>query len=371
MFPRWWPRQLGVPFFIGLVLMLFIGLACIVRPDLFLDEPPATRTPRLPPPEAADDWYQLYFTQPELTASLDAPTRGLPERVAETIDAAEATLDIAMYEFDLKPLAAAIIDAHQRGVRVRLVTETDYLDEAGTHALQAAGIPVVDDRSEDLMHHKFVVVDGAAVWTGSMNFTSSDAYRNNNTVIYLQSEEVAANYTQEFEEMFTEHRFGSASLADTPNPVVTLGDTRLENYFSPDDGVAARLLEVLETAEQSIYFMAFAFTRQDLAQVLLDKAAAGVEVRGVFETRQITAGADQAWRLLTEGGLAGSVRQDGNRYNMHNKVFIIDEAVVVLGSYNFSNNAERRNDENILFIYNPQLAQAMLAEWERIWAEAQ
>jgi phosphatidylserine/phosphatidylglycerophosphate/cardiolipin synthase-like enzyme len=269
------------------------------------------------------------------------------------------------------PLAEALIAAHERGVRVRMVTETDYLDERGTQALAAAGIPVVDDRNEDLMHDKFVVVDGAEVWTGSMNFTHSDAYRNNNTVIYIESTRLAENYTREFEEMFEDHVFGSISPDDTPNPVVTVNGTRIENYFSPDDGVAAHLLEVLEGAEHSIYFMAFAFTRQDMAQVLLDQAAAGLDVRGVFETRQVEAGANQAWLLLTEGGLADSVRQDGNRYNMHSKVFIIDEAVVVLGSYNFSNNAERRNDENILFIYNPTMAQAMLAEWHRIWAEAE
>jgi phosphatidylserine/phosphatidylglycerophosphate/cardiolipin synthase-like enzyme len=170
--------------------------------------------------------------------------------------------------------------------------------------------------------------------------------------------------------MFEDQAFGPTSPADTPNPLVTLDGTRLATYFSPDDGVAAHVLEVLEAAQRSIYFMAFSFTRADFSEALLERAEAGVDVRGVFETRQIAAGGDQAWKLLTEGGLAGSVRQDGNRYNLHNKVFIVDQAIVVTGSYNFSGNAEDSNDENLLIVHNPEIAAAYFAEWERVWAQA-
>ena len=87
-------------------------------------------------------------------------------------------------------------------------------------------------------------------------------------------------------------------------------------------------------------------------------------------TRQIAAGGDQAWLLLTQGGLQSQVRQDGNPYNLHSKVFIIDRAVVVMGSYNFSKNAEDSNDENVLILHNPDIAEAYYAEWERVWADA-
>jgi phosphatidylserine/phosphatidylglycerophosphate/cardiolipin synthase-like enzyme len=220
------------------------------------------------------------------------------------------------------------------------------------------------------MHHKFVVLDGASVWTGSMNFTRNDAYRNDNLVVHIDSVRLAQNYSYEFEEMFGRQLFGPASPADTPHPLVTLDGTRLANYFSPDDGVAAHIIDVLAAAHSSIYFMAYSFTRADFAQMLLERARAGVDVRGVFETRQIAAGADQAWKLLAEGGLAGLVRQDGNRYSLHSKAFIVDESVVIMGSYNFSRNAEEFNDENILILYNQEIARALLAEWQRVWDQA-
>ena len=65
------------------------------------------------------------------------------------------------------------------------------------------------------------------------------------------------------------------------------------------------------------------------------------------------------------------MRLDGNPLNMHHKVIIIDESVVIFGSYNFSRSAEERNDENTLIIHNPELAAQFLAEFERVQAKAQ
>jgi phosphatidylserine/phosphatidylglycerophosphate/cardiolipin synthase-like enzyme len=333
----------------------------------------ATFTPAPPTPvgeASGGDWYRLYFTTPEQTAALEQPTGGIPDRIAESIQAARQSVDVAVFEFNLMPLAEALLRAQARGVRVRLVTDADTMSEAPVQALAAAGVPVVADARDEFMHHKFVVLDGSSVWTGSMNFTRNDAYRNDNVVIHITSVRLAENYAHEFEEMFSARTFGPRSPADTPHPLVTLDGTRVASYFSPDDGVAAHVRDVLAGAQRSIYFMAFAFTRLDLADALLERAAAGVDVRGVFETRQIAAGADQAWQRLTQGGLAEQVRQDGNPYNLHSKVFIVDESIAILGSYNFSRNAEENNDENILILFHADIARALVAEWQRVWSQA-
>ena len=327
---------------------------------------PATVSPTTP----AGGWYSLYFTTPDATARLENPTGGIPDAVIASFDAAQASIDVAMYQFTWEPLADALVRALARGVRVRLVTDTDSLGDEAIQRLRDAGVPVVDDGRAALMHDKFVVVDGSVVWTGSLNFTRNDAYRNNNVFIQIRSARLAQNYTAEFEEMFAQRAFGPQSPADTPNPVVRLDGTEIENYFSPEDGVARRILSLLNGAQRSIYFMAFAFTRQDFAEALLGRASHGVTVKGVFEASQLTESGDLAWSLLTGGGLAANVRQDGNPYNLHTKVFIVDEDAVVLGSYNFSRNAEEANDENVLIIHNADIARAMLAEWQRAWDKA-
>jgi len=220
------------------------------------------------------------------------------------------------------------------------------------------------------MHDKFAVVDGAAVWTGSMNYTFSDAYRNDNNVIAIQSPALARIYTQEFEKLFISKAFGAHSPPNRPPAAVTVAGTEIETYFSPAGAAAAHVDDALLAARDSIYFMAFDFTRQDFGQTLLDQAEAGRDVRGVFEGAQLAAGGDQVWTMLTKGGLAANVRKDGNQYNLHDKVFIIDKATVVTGSYNFSASAEDDNDENTLIIHNPAIAAAYFAAWEKVWAQA-
>ena len=135
--------------------------------------------------------------------------------------------------------------------------------------------------------------------------------------------------------------------------------------------MAPHIDDALASAQHSIYFLAFSFTRRDLGQTLLDQAAAGRDVRGVFEAEQVAAGSDAVWTMLTRGGLAANIRRDGNTKNMHDKVFVVDRAIVITGSYNFSASAEDDNDENALILHDPTIGAAYYAQWERVWAEGQ
>src|SRR5947209_11512489 len=149
-------------------------------------------------------WYSLYFTTPAVTANLTNPTGGIPQQIAVAFDSAQHTIDLAMYQFDLLPLAEALLRAKQRGVIVRVVTDSDSFDMDGIRLLRQAGVPVVPDQRQPIMHDKFAVIDSAVVWTGSMNFTYSDSYRNDNNVNAIRSAELAQNYTDELEKMFAD-----------------------------------------------------------------------------------------------------------------------------------------------------------------------
>jgi phosphatidylserine/phosphatidylglycerophosphate/cardiolipin synthase-like enzyme len=242
---------------------------------------------------------------------------------------------------------------------VRVVAESDNLDAAEIQQLKEAGIPVLGDRREGLMHNKFVIIDRQQVWTGSMNFTINGAYRNNNNLLGIHSSQLAQNYTAEFEEMFTDDRFGPGSPANTPNTLLWAEDTLLETYFSPDDGVATRLLDLVSSAQGSVHFMAYSFTSDDLAQALIERAGAGVVVSGILEESQARSNTGGEYENLRQSGV--DVRLGGQSGNMHHKVLIIDGSIVVAGSYNFSQSAETRNDENVLIIHNPEIAAQYLA----------
>ena len=289
--------------------------------------------------------------------------------MADAIYAARLSLDVAAYSLNLWSIRDAILNAWHRGAVVRIVMESDNMDSDEAQALIAAGIPILGDRREGLMHDKFVVIDRQEVWTGSMNFTTGSAYKDNNNLIRIRSAEVAQDYTQEFNEMFVEDKFGPDVFADTLYPSLTIGDTPLEIYFSPDDGVAVHLVTLIQSAQESINFMAYSFTSNDIGAVVMERAAAGVVVSGVMDEGQVNFGQGSEYDPFRQAGL--DVRLDGNPGLMHLKVIIIDDSIVITGSYNFSTSAEEVNDENLIVIYSPDIAAQYLAEFMRIYTQAQ
>jgi phosphatidylserine/phosphatidylglycerophosphate/cardiolipin synthase-like enzyme len=316
----------------------------------------------------ANGWLVIYFTDPSAPHAADF-TGGPDEFLAAAIDQARLSVDMAAYSLNLWSIRDALIHAHQRGVVVRMVMESDNMDNQEVQQILDAGIPVIGDQREGLMHNKFVVIDRSAVWTGSMNYTTSGAYQDNNNLICIRSTQVVEDYTTEFNQMFEENLFGPEKRAATPNPGLTIDGTPVEIYFSPDDGVAVQLLALLQEAQDSIYFMAYSFTANDLGDAIRQRAAAGLTVAGVMDDGQINSNRGTEYDPFKQAGL--DVRRDGNAGLMHHKVIIIDQKIVITGSYNFSASAETSNDENVVIIHNADVAAQYLEEFQRVYDQAQ
>ncbi|GAB4467973.1 MAG: phospholipase D-like domain-containing protein [Anaerolineae bacterium] len=310
--------------------------------------------------------WAVYFTNPA-TSFDDVTTGGVEENLIALIDQAQVSIDLAVFEFNLENVAQALINAHNRGVRVRIVYDDEHTeDDPQMEELIDAGIPATPDQRSAYMHNKFFVIDRQIVWTGSTNMTINDAYRNNNNAIVIISPELAENYTAEFEEMFN-GEFGPTSPANTPYPGVAVGDMWVETYFSPEDDVMTQLISLVSEAQSSIHFMAFSFTDEGLANAMLERAAAGVDVRGVFETRGANTEYSSCPPLLRAGL---DVRLDSNPRTLHHKVIIIDGRIVATGSFNYSSNATTSNDENLLIVHNPAVAALYEEEFNRIMGSA-
>jgi len=336
-------------------------------------EEPSTDSSNNPTPGASNtttggDWYDLYFTTPIYPDRPENRPDKVPimEALIAAINSAQSTLDIAIYELNLAEIGEAILAARDRGVKVRMVTDTDEIDHLEVLIdLNEQGIPMVEDDRSAIMHNKFVIVDGQSVWTGSWNFTPNGTYRNSNHGIYIQSPELAQIYTTEFEELFG-GAFGPRSPS-TPEQTVNIDGTSIEVCFAPEDKCANRLTEVINQAEQSIHIMAFSFTHDDMGAAVIERGQAGVEVRAIFETR----GSQTQYSELGGFQQAGfDAVQDGNPYTYHHKAIVIDGEQTVLGSFNFSNNADKSNDENLLIIDNVDIAQQFIAEFERGYEQA-
>jgi phosphatidylserine/phosphatidylglycerophosphate/cardiolipin synthase-like enzyme len=330
---------------------------------------PTPFPPRVTPDaDSTSSWLNVYFTDPGAPNAADYEG-GPDEALAAAIDGARLSVDMAAYTLNLWSIRDALLDAHQRGVVVRMVMESDNMDSSEVEQIREAGIPVIGDQREGLMHNKFVVIDRSEVWTGSMNYSVGAAYHDNNNLLCIHSSQVAEDYLFVFNEMFEQNLFGASTRAPTANPDLVVEGTPINVYFSPEDGIAQHLLDLIQNAQKSISFLAYAFTSDELGDALRQREAAGVHVSGVMDSEQINSNQGGEYDRFMQAGL--DIHRDGNEGLMHNKVIIIDEKIVITGSYNFTASAEEANDENVVILDNPEIAAQYLAEFRRIYDQGQ
>lgn len=322
------------------------------------------------PASPADaEWYTIAFTTP--TCPPEEERRGgLDERIAADLATAQTRVDVAAYDLDAPAIVEALIGLEKRGVPVRIVTDTDNEDLPSIRRLRRNGLSVVTDDRSGLMHNKFIIIDDRILWTGSMNLTTNGVYCNNNNFVRFENvSPLIENYRTEMDEMYNERLFGPTSPVNTPYPTIIYAGVEMQNIFVPEESAALVIAREVARAQEEVLIMAFSFTSEPIGEALLGRASSGVRVRGIFETT----GSETAFSYYTKLQEAGypsvDVRQDTNPRIMHHKVIVIDRRTVIFGSYNFTDNADRRNDENVLIVHDAAFAAPFLAEFERLWNE--
>lgn len=319
-------------------------------------------------------WWEVYFTDRLNVNDPEQWQNSIEGKLIEKINAAQNSIHIAAFEFDLTPVADALIAARQRGVDVRWVTD----DENGLEAdeepgrgqfamLQNAGIEVRADARSALMHNKFIIFDYQTVWTGSTNLTKNGIFKQENNALVIHSPVVAAMYEKEFQEMW-DGQFGPKSPSQLAEQTTNVEGTPIWIVFTPEDGALEQaIIPLVNAAQFEVRFLAFSFTDYPLANAMIQRFQNGASVAGVYENVGSDTDAAEFGTLFCAGV---SVRRDGNPGFMHDKVIIVDQRYIITGSLNFSTNAEDSNDENVIILDNAEIARLYLQEFDRIWSQA-
>lgn len=275
------------------------------------------------------------------------PKDNCKQALMDAISPSKKSVHCAFFDVDLKGLAE-LIGNKSSHVDVKLVVDDENYG-------MIKGPRVKKDTSSQYSHNKFCIIDSRIVTTGSMNPTDNGADKNNNNLLVINSAYLAKNYEDEFKELW-DGKFGKGEKVKYP--VIYLNGHKVENYFCPEDSCSKKIAKELKNAEKSIYFMAFSFTHEGIADAILfnDKA----DIKGLFEKRGSGSEYSQYNRLK---GFGLDVRLDNNPYTMHHKVFIIDNSTVITGSMNPTASGDRKNDENILIIENKAIADRYLEEF--------
>lgn len=150
-------------------------------------------------------------------------------------------------------------------------------------------------------------------------------------------------------------------------PVVKESANSIEVYFCPQDACADKLIRKIDSAKSSLYVAIYSLTLDGISDALIRAKNRGVEVKVIFDSDQSKNAASDDERMGNEG--VKVAYRNGSGY-MHNKFTIIDMNVVATGSFNYSNNADTRNEENLVFIESRGLAESFKQNFESIWVKS-
>ena len=310
-----------------------------------------------------DDAVTIKTTgSPDITVYF-APGKRITEGLCGLIRSANKSVDVCIYDLDLQEVADALLEVKKQGVEVNVVTDSDNRKLDAVVRLDKAGIEIVEDERSSIMHNKFVIVDNRRVWTGSFNFTVNGQNKNDNNALVLDSREIAAFYREKFEEYLSGDFSTSANDKTDRKGKAMMGKIPVQVAFSPSDGIAEIICDQLAEARDNVYVMAFVLTSEPIAQKLGELAERGVRIHCILDRGQARTRYSQSQYLKSRG--AKIYISPNSSGKMHHKVITIDDDTVITGSYNFSSNAEKGNDENIIIIKNIELAKLYNKEFKR------
>ncbi|MGM5480813.1 MAG: phospholipase D-like domain-containing protein [Nanobdellota archaeon] len=221
--------------------------------------------------------------------------------------------------------------------------------------------------SKGLMHHKFCIFNNKTVLTGTWNPTMRGTYVNDNSIVLIRSKVIAELYDKEFERL--EARIDSSmKMPSHPQSEyhINLSGTPIRLCFSPVQDCEGVMIEELRVAEEEIRILAFMLTSDAVGDTLA-RLTGNVTIQGVFEATGVSRYSEYE-KLLDAGA---TIYKDGNSAFMHQKLMVLDEEKLLIGSYNPTKNARERNDENLLIIKDRSLASSAIREYERIMTIAQ
>lgn len=127
-----------------------------------------------------------------------SPRGGCTDLIVTTLGQAKSTILVQAFSFTSEPIAQALADAHQRGVKVEVVLDDGQRTARGSQAsfVADAGVPVFFDATHAIAHNKTMLIDDETVITGSFNFTESAEERNAENLIVLRDKALAERYEQ-------------------------------------------------------------------------------------------------------------------------------------------------------------------------------
>ena len=143
---------------------------------------------------------------PPATKAWFGPEDPMVETILAVLRGARRAIDVAVFTITDDRISQELLAAHRRGVAVRILTDDDKAEDAGSDSwrLRRSGVPVAFDRSRHHFHHKFAVIDGHVLLNGSYNWTRSADMNNRENFMLSEEPTLVRRYARAFDALWAE-----------------------------------------------------------------------------------------------------------------------------------------------------------------------
>lgn len=315
---------------------------------------------------------ELFFNdKPETTVFSDL--------IISEINNAKESIEIGMFSFNMYDIYYALLEARKRGVEITIVLDQSRKLKYDTTFGQASifnvsGVGGDIETAGDYMHHKFLIIDrgteNQTLLEGSFNYTTIQEKYDPSFILKTSDDSVIEAFSEEYAIIKDGDR-GYKKLRDDSykpfNSKIQYENGFVEVWFGPgfkENSAKQRMLDLIESAQESIDIIIWRMTDEDIAKALFNKANSGVKVRILTDDYYIWS-QGSAISNLFEGAVKKDLKNieivsdfrktlnfknEAEYFNpyLHQHTMIIDDSIVLSGTNNWTYNGFFKNDESVL-----------------------
>lgn len=143
--------------------------------------------------------------KPDVVEAYFSPGDDCYQAICRMLRNARKTVDICVFTITDDRVADSILETHQRGIAIRIITDNAKAEDLGSDIdrLQSAGIPIRIDQSPFHMHHKFAIFDNESLLNGSYNWTRGAAHDNEENLTIARDMRLVSAFSTTFEKLWT------------------------------------------------------------------------------------------------------------------------------------------------------------------------
>ena len=298
--------------------------------------------------------------------------QGIYTNLYQYINESKSEIILAIHELELIQIANLLKQKAEEGVEVHVLLESKWVhhleNKMAWHILKNSKAKVyLDKQNNGLMHNKFVIRDEKFLFTGSVNFTLTGFFYNYNDALIIKNKKLANEYRNYFFQLI-----GLNNNHKRYQPhIVKTREVKYKAVFTGQNySPIKEIVEEISSANHSIHFLIFVFSSGKISRSLSQKALEGHLIQGIFDNNFENENILRNWKIIPFQNLwknGAKVKYDQEKAKLHHKCMLIAPHTVITGSFNYSKNAEKNNNENFLIIQSPKLYEQYDKYFKKLW----